>query len=77
MTNNKTRRDFVKQTSVLAGGLIALLTLAISHYLPRRGRSGPQSDAEGSSEAGPLNPIRHKGVFGSRDGELVSSGPDR
>jgi hypothetical protein len=62
---------------ILAGGLIALLTLAISHYLPRRGTSGSQPEAGGSSEAGPLNPTRHKGVFGSRDGELVSSGPDR
>ncbi|HST48127.1 phosphatase PAP2 family protein [Jatrophihabitans sp.] len=68
---------------ILAGGLIALGTLAIAHYLPAfRQQPGPGGSASsggsgGSTEAGRGNPTRPKSLFGSRDGELVRSGPDR
>ncbi|MBV9821779.1 MAG: phosphatase PAP2 family protein [Actinobacteria bacterium] len=73
---------------ILAGGLIALLTLAIAHYLPSRGpsRSADRGDTDRGdtdraeadrAEAGAANPARPKNVSGSRGGELVSSGGDR
>lgn len=65
---------------ILAGGLIALLTLAIAHYLPSRGssrRAGRREDLTDRAEAGSTNPARPKNMSGSRGGELVSSGGDR
>jgi membrane-associated phospholipid phosphatase len=61
---------------ILAGGLIALLTLVIAHYLPGRGTSR-QPGTAGSSDAGQGNPTRPKSLLGSGTGELVRSGPDR
>ncbi len=61
---------------ILAGGLIAVLTLVIAHYLPSR-RASRRPSAENSADAGPVDPVRHKSGFGSRDGELVSSAGDR
>lgn len=59
---------------ILAGALIALVTLAIAHRIPGRRSDDPHRPAAAPDRS---NPIRLKTFLGSPDGELVPSRPDR
>lgn len=62
---------------ILAGGAIALATLAIAHHIPRRRSDDRHRPGRSSGQSGPVNLARCKTFLGSRDGELVESHSER
>jgi membrane-associated phospholipid phosphatase len=62
---------------ILAGGAIALTTLAIAHHIPSRRSDDRYRRGSGAGHPGAVNLARCKTFLGSRDGELVPSRPDR
>ncbi|HEV2888022.1 MAG TPA: phosphatase PAP2 family protein [Jatrophihabitans sp.] len=68
---------------ILAGGLIALVTLTIAHRIPgrrtedRHQPSGWPASFPSPAYLSPANLSRRKNVVDARDGELVPTRPDR
>jgi membrane-associated phospholipid phosphatase len=62
---------------IVAGSLIALVTLAIAHRIPgRRGDDGQQPGGDSAAKPDPANRTRLKSFLSSSDAELVPSRRD-